>query len=66
MSDHTHWWILEAPGPDGTPSACRDCPATKVWPRLKYLTLADGRPFITKDPLLRRAERIYSLGGWRD
>lgn len=66
MTEHAHHWLLEAPGPEGTPSACRDCPAVKTWPKPNYSQLLDGRPFLVKDPLLKRAEHIYGLGNWRD
>ena len=65
MSDCVHWWILEASSREGTPSVCRDCGDEKTWPPASYTQLLDGRPFLVKDPLLRRAEHIYRLGDWR-
>jgi len=52
MSSCIHWWLLTHPVGDVIPSTCKLCGEAKNWRAIGVR--AEGRPFITRDPLLAR------------
>jgi hypothetical protein len=64
MTDCIHHWLLAEMTVAGTPGTCLKCGAEKNWPRPNYAALADGRPFIMRDPLLARSG-INSVGRYK-
>jgi hypothetical protein len=57
-----HHWDLESPEGELIPGKCRNCGAVRDWPN-KFI-VAEGRPFITRDPLIPRSA-LNGVGGYQ-
>jgi hypothetical protein len=62
MPDCAHHFLLEAPQNGRIPGRCKDCGAERDWPA--HGVVAEGRPFILRDPLLSRTHQ-NGVGGYR-